>query len=404
MPHSGSRVPMRWRSGGPPLSSLAGSPVNCLVVDSALDAETAIEAERLKIAVVRAASVAGVSKPVWPGIPVSRAGESASAGPTGVPWVDSNGWRCLLAKAKNPDDTPWVSVAPPTDTALRPEAYAVAIADAAAHGGRWIVDVDESTWHGLGAREPAAVQTWKAVMRALAFAEERRELAEMPAAARFGIVSDFAGKNEAVAAEVLNLAGRRPLAYRAIARTHMTPQLLEGLRALVWIDSQLPDGEMEQALREFAAGGGLLILPAAGGKLTGAAKRVGTFEARFAVYAAGKGRIAVAAKPWSDPWLLAADSHLLLGRKHDVLRAWNAGSCNLRFTANASKGALHVVNYTGRQASEPISAYVARRFKSATWSEALGSLRVPLRVMEKADGVEVHLPPFAVYGVVEYGV
>lgn len=396
------RVPIRWRSGGAPLSILAGSPVNCLVVDAPLDATAAKEAERLKLAVVPASDVKSVADAVWPRVPATN-GEAGGAGPTGVPWVDSNGWRCLLARVKAPGETPWVMVPPPKNTSVRAEAYAVAIADAAAHGGRWVVDLDATTLEGLGKGSAAAMETWKTITRALAFFQRERAAAEFPPVANFGVVSDFAGENEFAAGEMLNLAARRPLSYTIVERTRATPQSIAGLKGVAWMDAQLPDAAMEKALREFVSGGGLLIAPSTAAKLAAGAKPAGEFEGRFALYSAGRGRIALAKEPWSDPYLLAADSHLLLSRKYDVVRAWNAGSCNIRFTANASKGAVQVVNYTGRHFGYPMSVYVARRYKTAVWSDVFGAGRQALTVTPKAEGVEVNLPPFPVYALVEYG-
>ena len=37
---------------------------------------------------------------VWPGVSLASGGGDASAGPTGVPWLDSNGWYIQMARAQ----------------------------------------------------------------------------------------------------------------------------------------------------------------------------------------------------------------------------------------------------------------------------------------------------------------
>src|SRR5438067_1957515 len=52
---------------------------------------------------------ASVIKGEWPGVRLSRgAAAQATAGPTGVPWVDSNGWLIRLESARRPETSIWI--------------------------------------------------------------------------------------------------------------------------------------------------------------------------------------------------------------------------------------------------------------------------------------------------------
>src|ERR1035438_10267019 len=75
----------------------------------------------------------------WPGIQLSPSGkvDTVAAGPTGAPWVDSNGWKIRLTTALHRETTVWVD-APPKGPRLFPQSYVVAVADSAARGGRWV--------------------------------------------------------------------------------------------------------------------------------------------------------------------------------------------------------------------------------------------------------------------------
>jgi len=128
-------VPLRWSSG--PVEALKGSPVNCLVVPEPRPSDTLIQtATALGLTVVSQGSlpfdVALREESEWPSVSVGRDG-NAEAGPTGYPWVDANGWRCQLAAARFPGKTVWTS-GEPKGTGVRPEMYALAVADASTCG------------------------------------------------------------------------------------------------------------------------------------------------------------------------------------------------------------------------------------------------------------------------------
>jgi len=83
----------------------------------------------------------------WPGIRTSRGNADASAGPTGVPWVDSNGWAIRLSTALHPDAAVWIDAAPPRQ--MFPSSYLTAVADCGAYGGRWVVTLDDPLADGI---------------------------------------------------------------------------------------------------------------------------------------------------------------------------------------------------------------------------------------------------------------
>ena len=356
------------------------------------------------------APILALTKSTWPRIPTqwrTRTGKredgaaAAGAGPTGAPWVDANGWICALATAKAPGKTWWVLADPPEDViGYRPASYALAVADSAAYGGNWVIAFDADTRKALatgGARD-----TWKAVTDAVQFFAARKTALQQPEAARLGVVSDFDGPNEFIAEEVLNLTPRRNLPYRVIDLPKLTAASLRGLKAVLWVDEKAPAGNAKTVLSAFVNAGGMLIAPASAADLV-SGKPTGNFERRFDTYTVGKGKIALASEPWSDPWLLSADVHLLLGRKYDVVRTFNAGSCNVRYTAGAAKGYAHVLSYTARSFGYPASIYVAHPYKTARWSNLNGVVDQPIEMKPKGAGVEVYLPDFGPYAVVEFG-
>ncbi len=192
--------PLRWPSGwaasAPDL--LKSTPINCLVVGSQPGGEAVLEAarrqglavaglegeappgvkvipcaERSRLNWAAPEAVLAVKDAVWPGIPQ---GPSAGGGPTGVPWVDSNGWFIQLGRVRAPAKTLWMAVELPAKSAfLRAAAYELAVADAEAYGARWVVALDERLRAGLPAGNQEALGTWKRIAAALEFFKARRQ-------------------------------------------------------------------------------------------------------------------------------------------------------------------------------------------------------------------------------------
>src|SRR5690349_20324910 len=101
---------MRWPSEWTHPSALdlvRNSPVNCLLVPQ--NSPLTSEMRKRGLATLDASAAPPditIVKGEWPGVRVSEGG--SSAGPTGVPWVDSNGWAVRLASVREPANTVWV--------------------------------------------------------------------------------------------------------------------------------------------------------------------------------------------------------------------------------------------------------------------------------------------------------
>ncbi len=99
---------------------------------------------------VRRARGVSIVKGLWPGVKMSRGGEGrVTAGPTGDPWVDSNGWRIRLSAALHPESPIWVDAPPPENFRATAGSYLLAVADSGAYGGRWIVILDSQLAAGI---------------------------------------------------------------------------------------------------------------------------------------------------------------------------------------------------------------------------------------------------------------
>ena len=162
----------------------------------------------------------GLSDLPWPQIPHKPKGGSGgeNAGPTGNPWIDSNGWAIQLSRTLAPDHTPWVMAEPPAEEQVfTAESYLVAVCDAAALGARWPIALDHDLRGQMAAGDPRALQIWGRITSTQAYFESRRTtLLGQRLVARLGVCSDFTGGNAYLATEFLNLASRRWLPYRIL--------------------------------------------------------------------------------------------------------------------------------------------------------------------------------------------
>jgi hypothetical protein len=287
----------------------------------------------------------------------------------------------------------------------RTHAYAVAIADAAAHGARWVVSLDAELRRGMTSRDPAALERWNAVMSALSASERLRVASGPPrAVARLGVLSDFEGPNEFMSHEMLNLSARRHLAYRVLPVDSSKESDLEGLQGVIFMDANAPADPWAPALVRFVEHGGLLILPhGAAGYAATHFRGAGTHENGYKLFKRGKGTAAVAPEEWADPYLVSAEAHRLLSRREDVYRAWNPGASSIYVEKIApDRVRAHIINYTGAQTSDLMALYVAGKYKSVKWSHLFGVTSEPLTLEQRPAGAEVKLPPFAAYAAVEF--
>ena len=320
------------------------------------------------------------------------AGGRAGAGPTGAPWVEANGWAIRLIDSQSPGKPVWVASTPPRGS--RMAAYQLAVADAAAYGARWVATFDEQLRDGLAAGKAEARESWAGICRAVSFFEEHKEWRTLVPAAVMGVMSTFAGPNTFLGGELLNLLARRQVAYRVLDPAAAD---FSGLHALVYVDADPPRGAAAERLLAFARDGGLLLTPP-GFSVEGTPAEE---HLSFDVKTVGKGRVGVARRRWSDPYRVAMDAHLLMSRRHDVLRLWNPGSILAHCTQSASgdRAVVHLINYSTREASHEVTLGLTKKYRMArmiTFEKTTA-----IEPGAAAHGIELRLPPVPVYAAIE---
>ena len=345
----------------------------------------------------------------WPGAVARRfqrqsspfSGHAEPAGPTGDPWVDSNGWLALLARGIAPGKRLWLEIEPKDAAKSLPaEQYCLAVADARAGGCRWIIDLDEPMRAGLAKHAPEAVAAWKQITAMEAFFDQHPQWAEGSSAGVLTVVSDFRGENASMSNEVLNLLQRQHVPFAIADRRLPLGPHIAAQRAVLWVDDAAPTAEQHTLLMQYVTEGGLLIAPAYWGP-----KDISSHQEdwlfNYDVYPVGKGRIVVANGGFSDPFQLDRDTHILLGHENDPFRLYNPGttSCFMASDPSARKKVVQVLNYSAPQPASYLTLWVHEPASGATlWSVDRSA---PLKCVTEDGGSSFDLPPVAVYYAVE---
>jgi hypothetical protein len=416
------RWPPQWQNPST-LSLLKGTNINCLLTEDENRLQPVMtEARRKGIRIIKANSPPReitVISGLWPGIRLSRSNDrdEASSGPTGEPWVNSNGWKVRLANALNPQSAVWVDARPETP---QPGSYTLCFADAAACGGRWIISLDDQFAAGVQSGNEEALRAWKSLGRATNFFAAHSSWSDYIGGAVVGVVSDFAGANEFLSHEVLNLLTRTWEQYRIIPKTRCSMDQLAGLRGVLYPDADPPGAELRKQILNFVKDGGLLITRPEWVGMSGSP--ADWDHPRYNCRVLGRGRIAIAKSDDVDPYLLANDTVALVSHQFDLLRLWDATAVNayLCTTPDRTKAVVQMVFYVpetngrsrfrspGTMTVRVAGPYRTARLLAFDQSSQMTPLSQPVSdktgVEVGTGAMELHLPRLFQYAAVELSI
>jgi len=338
----------------------------------------------------------------WPGVKLSESGavDVTAAGPTGDPWIDSNGWNIRLNAEFHPATEIWVSAAPKAP--FPKESYLITVAEAAVHNGRWIIQLDDDLAAAIAAQKPEALETWKKITGAAAFFAQRASWSDYVPEAVLGILSDFAGNNETLGREILNLVARTNQQYRILLKEKATAPFLLGLKAVLVPDADPPPVALRNRILEFVTAGGMLITGPGWGPLPAAAAAGGVMRS-YAISNLGKGRIALHRTEFDDPYLVANDCAVLISHRHDLLRFFNGGAVGSLYTKrpDGKRAVVQLLFYASMRGGNPISVGVVGKFKTGRLWTLDRSEAQDLESLTRDNGLEFHLPRVAQYAAIE---
>jgi hypothetical protein len=340
---------------------------------------------------------------VWPGVVLpTMKGDTGVGGPTGEPWMDSNGWFALLARQMVPHKSVWLEIdLPKSSEALPVESYSRAIADSRAYGSHWVLSLDGAMRAGMLNGNPQALSAWKSIGGALSFFEEHAEWAAYKPMGLLAVVSDFRGSNSSLSGETLNLLSRRHVQYEVLDRRLALAGPVTGLKGVLWTDEDPPTSEQHRHLLDFVEQGGLAIAPKYWGP-AGVVPRHEYWLPGYDIYDVSKGRIVVASEGFSDPFQLARDAHLLVGRENDLARLFNVGTtnCFTSMDADHRKEIVQIVNYASHSSTYLAVWVKLNAHRARLWSP---DSKIPhsLECIRESDGTSFELPEFSVHCAIE---
>jgi hypothetical protein len=400
-------TPFRWPASWKDPSALAllgDTPFDCLVCEKGAASDTLLaQAKQKGLAIVdKASPPAGAlfAEGVWPGVQLARGQAAASSGPTGNPWVDSNGWKIRLESARNPGSCVWVDAKPPDRPPLA-ASYPRAIADCAAYGGRWIVTLDQQFAGDIALGKADALAAWKAIAGAARFFKDRKAWSGYAPVAVLGIVSDFSGDNEFMGQELLNLLARTNQQSAIILKDRVSASSFAGMRAVIYADVKAPAPGLRSRIMGFVESGGTLITGPNWGPAPGTPSS-GPDLPGYAWRAAGKGRVALAQAEFGDPYALANEAVLIVSHRYDSVRLFNAGSAGSSYTAapDGKRAVVQMLFYTDRGVTS-VTARVSGKYRTGKLWTLDGPEPRPIEMDLQKDAVELHLPTVSQYAAAE---
>lgn len=322
--------------------------------------------------------------------PVSES-DTSTATPTSEPWIDSNLWLVRLATARSRGPV-WIRFRVEEGSA---NDYARAVADTAAAGGRWAVELDDGVQAGLREGRPDSLATWGRVVDYLRFFEEHREWRSFAPTGPLGIVYDPAGQYTDVSNEYLNLIARRRVPYRVIERAALSAKTLDGLKAVLAVDVSPPSAEERTLLKSFADAGGLVVAGPGWGQAAATGEG-------YQVENSGKGRVAIYRDDPPDPEAVSRDMLTLIGRLNTGIRLFNGPSvlCHVTADKTGSRLLVQLINYATLPA-EAVSLRVDGEYRTA---RVLSPDAPPAALAPEAVGgrTQVSVPAFSVYAAVMF--
>ena len=200
--------------------------------------------------------ILGTFQGVWPGINLADDG-SAKAAPTGSLWIDTNTGFLRFLRAMTEAEI-WLGNLPPAGTVIPLSRYLQAIADAAMVGGRWIVAFDDDFAARLARGDAAAIEDWRRIGRHLAYWQQHRAWREYRPYGGLAIIHDVQS-GALLSNGILDMVSARHTPLRSIPIRRLSDEAIAGARMAVSVDPAALEPEQKEILRRFTRSGASLL-------------------------------------------------------------------------------------------------------------------------------------------------
>jgi len=321
------------------------------------------------------APVIGTWQGVWPGIPVMEDG-AAKAGPSGSPWINTNAGFLRAARAFG-DSIVWIANSPPPKSVITAENYAQVIGDAAMVGARWVVALDDDLARRLHEGDKAALQVWSRITRQLQFYEAHQDWRAFRIYAKLAVIQ---GVNDGalLSGGILDMIGARHTPVRAVPPDRLQPETLAGASMAVDVDAASLTPQQREVLKAFTRSGGTLLTGPADWKESAVPdKDQITLDDRQT-------------KRLDDIW---HDINSMIGRGNLGARLFNVSSMlsNLLTSPDGKQVLVHLVNYSSYPVDN-VTVHVLGDFHQAwLYTPEAPEKKLDVYKVDEGTGVDIDL-------------
>jgi hypothetical protein len=344
---------------------------------------------------------------VWPGARASarNADGSFSGGASQRAWVDANGYLVAWTKALFPGRAPLLAYLPDSDAGIAKgqmipyDSLELALIDAWAAGGNYLLAPDAAYRDALLRGDPAATAAWSELGRTTRWLKENRNLLRQPLLSTITLLVERGDATAEIAALMFRQSGSPEL-----VSTERVP-LPDAARRPIVVAAGIrpPSPDLGRRLLAHASAGASLVID--GGDASSWWKAPGLKVARQfqdrGFYTLGAGRLLVYKELIVDPGDFALDVLDLAARRRPV-RLWDA-SAVIAMASQADGRAnltLRLVNY-GSPTRGDIMAQVRGVYNSASLLRP-GQPSVALRTCRRGANTDVLVPGFRRLAVVVF--
>lgn len=316
--------------------------------------------------------IAGTWQGLWPGIEIEHGGK-VSTGPTSAPWINTNTGFLRFLRAAT-DAAVWLGERPPAKTVIPAERYAVAVADAAVAGARWIIALDENFEKRLVGREHDALRAWQQINTYIRYFEDKPEWRSYRPYSELALIED-ANSGGLLSSGLLDMLSVMHTAARAVPTRTLSANKLEGARVVLNVDAAAIDARQQQELQKFAASGGKVVNPPGGWRFPATAPDQTVPNRR---------QVDLMQPIWEPTYNATA-------RKNFGIRTFNTSSVIFHLLAAPDgKGLLiHLLNYADLPA-EDVTVYVLGSWKNARLYRPEGPVQqLPVYPVKDGTGVDI---------------
>jgi hypothetical protein len=359
------------------------------------------------------AKPAALSVGLWPGIsrgPSSGSGDDAIASASRQPWIDANGFWAGYLRTLYPARPAVLGYLPDSKAGLRPDrsvpfdTLELALAEAWAWGGNYLLAVENRYREALLASDEKALDAWRRLGRTARWLAAHASQFRRPVLPAVTLLVE-AGE---ATAEIANLMYRQTVSPALAPAASPPSPDPRRLLVLVAVSIRSPEAAAAKRILAHAEAGATVVVDAPGnGAWWRAAglKPLRNQEDRD-FYTLGRGQVVAYKEPIADPSEFAFDVIDFVTHKRRAARLWNAPSIIALATAAPASGParegvlLCALNY-GAAIDSDVQVRVQGVFAKASLLRPDGPT-IPLKTAKRGTTTEVFLPELRRVGCVVF--